>query len=240
MKKVVLFLFMGMFLSVGAWAVDEISVETATSLSVDKLDISAYEKEIFDTHSDRWAKYELGMELGTDLTEEFSVSAGFEYYETRASMDDSSKTYLSLGYEVLDWLSLGAEYSYNWSQLEEESEEIEYGFELSFDLPFDISISDANNITSGLRDNTHKYVNEFDLSKTLLTWGEEEKDNLSLLLGEEVEYSFDTDLLVSATSTVGLEMAIGSGTVTVEYNFTDNYHDPIDSESLDISLSWDF
>lgn len=239
MKKGLMLIF-GLLLCSSAWAVDEISVETGLSGSVGKLDWSAYEKEIFDTDSSRWANYELGFELGTDVTDEFSVAAGFEYYEARASKDDGSKTYLSLSYALLDYMTLCAEYSYKFSEIDVESEEVEYGVEFEFDLPFDITISDSNKITSEIRTNSHVYVNEFDLSKTLLSWGDKDENSLSFLLGEEVEYSFDTDLLVSATSTVGFETAIGAATASIEYNFTDSYHDPIDSESLEICLSWDF
>lgn len=235
-----LMLILGLLLCSSAWAVDEISVETGLSGSVEKLDWSAYEKEIFDTATDRWANYELGLELGTDVTDEFSVAAGFEYYEARASQDDGSKTYLSLSYALLEYMTLCAEYSYNFSALEVESEAIEYGVEFEFELPFDITITDSNKITSEIRTNSHIYVNEFDLSKTLFTWGSDDESSLALLLGEEIEYSFDTDLLVSSTATVGFEAAIGSATASIEYNFTDSYHDPIDSESLEICLSWDF
>lgn len=237
MKKFLMF-FCAFFISAGAWAVDEVTVETALSGSVGKLDWSAYEKEIYDEHSNRWSNYELGMELGTDLKEDISVYTGFEYYEARASKEDSSMTYAGVTYSAMDWLDLKVIYRYHWNQEDTDSDDFKYGAVLKFDLPFDISITDCNYFYSRPRRNSHSYLNEFDLSKQLYAWGDE--NSVSLLLGEEIEYSFDTDLLQYAQSSVGLELAMGAATASVQYHLKDNYHNAHDTEAIEICLSWDF
>lgn len=239
MKKFLLFVFM-LTVCVGAWAVDEIKLETSTSASFGKLDFSAYELEIFDTDTDRWSNYEIGVELGTDLKDDLSVFAGFEYYEARASKEDSSMSYGGLSFAATDWMKLKVIYRYHWNQEDEDSDDFKYGPVFSFDLPFDISISDCSYFYSRPRRNSHSYLNEFDLSKTLFSWGDDEENSLSLLLGEEIYYSFDTDLLDYALFSTGFEMVLGSATASIEYYFEDKYHNPYDKEWLEIKFAWDF